>query len=607
MHAMSIPRWFTAVLAVVVGCWLATTPALAQSAENVAVVINDNSDASRRIGEHYAKTRGLPASNVLRIRTITDDAIGRAEYVGTIERPLGQAIRRAGLQDRLLYLVLTKGVPLRILGTSGITGTVASVDSELTLLYRRLVGTPVAVDGGIDNPYYLGAREIGAARPFSHREHDIYLVTRIDAYTVDQAIALIDRAQAPVKDGRIVLDQRGSGVGDQWMAEAASRLSAQGHAPRVLLENTAKPARGEKPVLGYYSWGASDPANRVRSVGMGFAPGAIAANLASFDARTFRQPPDNWQPTGSPDKAAWFQGSADALVGDLIRDGVSGVSGQVEEAYAFGALRPEILFPAYLTGFNLAEAYYLATPFLSWQAVVIGDPLIAPFEGKRLSRDEIEDPPDPATGYPGLFAKRRSAALLTADPDVAAAAIPALMRAQALQEQGDSNGARRALEEVVAKSPAAWAPLLAIAQLDEALGDHDAAIERYRKVIELRPNEATALNNLAYALAVRRNAPAEALPLAERAARAAPGNPAVFDTVAWIHYLLGNTELAAKLYEPILRLAPGQPEIRLHAALVYMAVGNIARAEVELKEAVRLDPMLESRQEVQRLRLQLRR
>ena len=311
--------------------WLAAAVVHGQSAEHVAIVVNDNSADSRRIAEHYARTRGLPESNVLRIQTSSDDAIERDAYVRTIEQPLGVAIKRAGLQDRLLYLVLTKGVPLRIVGTTGLSGTQASVDSELTLLYRHLVGQSTPVEGKIDNPYYLGVREIGEARPFSHREHDIYLVTRIDAFTVDQALAVIDRAQAPAMgvralEGHIVLDQRGvAGSGDQWIEQAAKRLADQGQQSRVVVETTPKPARDEKAVLGYYSWGASDLANRVRSVGIGFVPGSIAANLASFDARTFRQPPDDWRPTGLPDKAKWFEGSGDALIGDLIRDGVTGV------------------------------------------------------------------------------------------------------------------------------------------------------------------------------------------------------------------------------------------------------------------------------------------
>lgn len=589
--------------------WLAAPSAVhGQSAENVAVIVNDNSADSQRVAEHYARTRGLPASNVLRIRTSTGDAIERAEYLRTIEQPLALAIRRAGLQDRLLYLVLTKGIPLRVVGTRGTAGTVASVDSELTLLYRRLVGTPLLIDGRLDNPYYLADRPITEARRFSHREHDIYLVTRIDAFTVDQALALIDRAQSPVTEGHVVLDQRGAGgTGDQWMDRAASRLSEQGHSSRVRLEGTAKAARDEESVLGYYSWGASDPENQVRRLALEFVPGAIAANLASFDARTFRQPPDTWRPTASTDKQTWFEGSSDALIGDLIQQGVTGVAGQVDEAYAFGAVRPDILFPAYLAGFNLVEAFYLATPALSWQTVIIGDPLCAPFGKTNLSLEQLEDPADPATGYPGLFAKRRSAVVLAANADVPAAAANALLRSQALLDRGDTAGARKALEEVTTLAPRAVGPLVGLAQLEEAVGDYDSAIARYRRILELKADDVAALNNLAYALAVRRNAPAEALPLAQRAALARPRNGVILDTLAWVHHLLGNNEVAAKLLEEAVRFEPGVAEIRLHAALVYAAVGNFDRAATELKEALRLDGRLESREEVARLRQQLKR
>src|SRR5688572_22490254 len=588
---MSIHRFRAGALTAVVLYVFAPAALHAQSAENVAVVINDNSADSRNVGEHYARTRNLPAPNVLRIQTSTDEVIQRGEYVLNIERSLSQALRRSGLQDRLLYLVLTKGVPLRIAGSPGVGGTTSSVDSELTLLYRRMVGTPVPVDGRVDNPYFLGTRTVKEAKAFSHRDHDIYLVTRIDAFTANQAMAMIDRAQMPSKEGRIVLDQLGAGgTGDQWMSQAAARLTELGHGPRVLLESTAQPARNEKAVLGYYSLGASDPQNQVRNVEMAFVPGSIAASLASFDARTFKQPPPNWRPTASADRSVWFEGSADALIGDLIASGISGVSGQVSEAYAFGAVRPEILFPAYLAGFNLAEAFYLATPTLSWQTIVIGDPLCAPFGRKPLAPAQLEEPVDPSTGYSGLFGKRRGAVVLAANRDVPDAVLPALMRAQASQDREDVAGARRALEEVVAVAPRALGPLVALAQFDEALGDYDAAISRYRIVIEVQPNHTTALNNLAYALAVRRNAPGEALPFADRAARLAPGNAVIVDTFAWIQHLLGNSELAAKLYEAIVRLDPGQAEIRLHAGLVYMAIGNAGRAEVELREALRLDP-----------------
>ena len=56
--------------------------AVAQSAENVAVVINDNSQASRQIGEYYVRKRGIPPSNVFHIKTSPSDTIDRVTSLG---------------------------------------------------------------------------------------------------------------------------------------------------------------------------------------------------------------------------------------------------------------------------------------------------------------------------------------------------------------------------------------------------------------------------------------------------------------------------------------------------------------------------------------------
>ena len=580
-------------------------PVQAQSAENVAVVINDSSPDSQRIGEHYARTRALPAANVFRIRVSPDETIDRAVYVSSIEAPIAGAIRRAGLQDRVLYLVLTKGIPLRIAGTAGLAGTLSSVDSELTLLYRRMTGQAIPPAGKIDNPYFLGTREVREALPFSHREHDIYLVTRIDAYTLDQALALIDRAQTPSRDGQIVLDQRDGDLtqpGNRWLTEAARRLTEQGHGARVLLEGTAKPAQSGDATLGFYAWGASDPAQRRRTTGMTFAPGAIAASLASANARTFTQPPDNWMPAGSSNPATFFAGSAETLAGDLIRDGVTGVSGQVDEPYVLGAVRPEILFPAYLAGFNLAEAFYLATPTLSWTTIVIGDPLCRPFTGRMLTSADLESAIDSGTELPGLFAERRVAQIAAGAPDLPESAVVHSVRADTLLGRGDRAGGRAALEQAAKLAPSAVALLVTLAQLEEADGLDDAAIGRYQRVIELEPANVIALNNLAYALAVRRNVPAEALPLAKRAASLAPRSGSVLDTWGWVEHLLGNHAVAAKILADAIKLNPAAAETRFHASSVAAALGDRTSAERELKEALRLDPAMEQRDDARQLR-----
>jgi uncharacterized protein (TIGR03790 family) len=558
------------------------------------------------VAEHYIAARQIPESNVFRITTSTDESIDRGEYARTIEEPLAAAIRRAGLHDRLLYLVLTKGIPLRVTGTTGLKGTSASVDSELTLLYRRMTGQVVATGGHIENPYFLGLRELADARRFSHREHDIYLVTRLDGFTVDDALALIDRAARAKADGKIVLDQRaaltGSRSGDEWIERASQRLTQAGHGERVVLETSPKPARDIEGVLGYYGWGGADPENRVRRVGMGFTPGSIAANLTSFDARTFRQPPESWTPSASTNKADWWEGSSDSLIGDLIREGATGVSGQVGEAFVLGAVRPEILFPAYLAGYNLAESYYMATAALSWQLVVVGDPLSAAFTHERLTREQIEDPVEIQTDLPGHFARRRQVVAKRTHSGLSDAAIAMLVRGETLMGRGDTAGAKEALGKAITLAPKAVALYLTLANLEEQAASYHSAIARYRQILEIQPENIIALNNLAYALAVRNKQPTEALPYARKAASLAPRNGSILDTLGWIEHLLGNHEVAAGIFTDAVRVMPADAEVRLHAAVVYAAAGRDEESKKELAEALKLDPSLEQREEVQRLR-----
>src|SRR5687768_8153106 len=76
---LTMARFVNAVVAFLVILGLAA-PALAQSPENVVVVINDNSPDSQRVGEHYIQARAIPSTNVIRIRTLLAESIERREY-----------------------------------------------------------------------------------------------------------------------------------------------------------------------------------------------------------------------------------------------------------------------------------------------------------------------------------------------------------------------------------------------------------------------------------------------------------------------------------------------------------------------------------------------
>jgi uncharacterized protein (TIGR03790 family) len=574
--------------------------ARAQSAVNVVVVANDASPASVEIAEYYVSRRGIPADHLIRIRTITADQITRLQFATEIQAPIARWLTRHAAQDRILFIVLTKGVPLRIAGTPGRKGTSSSVDSELTVLYRRMTGQPIGPNGPVENPYFLGDKPIAEATRFSHATQDLFLVTRLDGFTTDEAKALVDRGMAAATGGRVLLDQR-AGLNqkpNEWLAAAAKKLEEQGHGSRVLLEQTSRTVEPQGNVFGYYSWGSNDPAINERDLGLEFSPGALAAMFVSTDARTFTEPPPDWKPGRGGSRQAFFADSPQSLTGDLVRAGVTGAAGYVAEPFLDSSVRPDILFPAYFAGFTLAEAFYLATPALSWQTVIVGDPLCAPFAKTSVAAADLDPPIDKATEMPTLFSRRR---LVNSGLKTDSAAGTLLLRAEVRIARDDRDGARQALEEAVRIDDSLIDAWRGLSSLYEEAQDYDKAAQVYRKLIDRDPKDASALNNLAYALAVREHQPAEALPLAERALLLQPRNPTIADTVGWIKHLLGDHAGALKLLEPAAKALPENADVQLHVAVVYAASGRIADATAALKRAEEKDPAVKDRPEYQQV------
>jgi uncharacterized protein (TIGR03790 family) len=583
------------------GLGAAASAAYAQTGRQVLLVVNAASPASAQIGEHYAKARGVPADQIIKLTLPLKDEISQTDYTTLIERPLAAWFAASGAQDRILYLVLTKGVPIRVAGSGGLQGTTASVDSQLTLLYRRMVGAPVPIQGRVANPYYLGTGEIAQAKPFTHEAHDIFLVSRLDGYTVEDVLRLIDRGKAPGSRGTFVLDQRVALLerANTWLETAADRLSALGLKDRVLLDATGRVVTNEKDVLGYYSWGSNDTAVKQRDFGLTFAPGALAAMFVSTDGRTFTAPPDTWQIGVWEKPETHYAGSPQSLAGDLIRAGVTGIAAHVGEPYLDATIRPEILFPAYVSGFNLIEAYYLAMPYLSWQTVVIGDPLCAPFPRTAPPQTSIEPPPDSISELPAFYSARRVQELLSQLKGVQPAPVRLLLRGDVRRARGDQAGYRLALEQVVASDPTIALAQMSLASVYESAGEYDKAMERYREVLKNVPNDVGALNNLAYGLAVHRGVPAEALPLAQRAFTASNGAPLVADTLGWIFHLTGDRMQALRYTQMAAEGAPRNGEVRYHYAAALANAGDSGRAAKELAAALELDPTLKTRRDVQ--------
>ncbi len=358
----------TRARAIVCACFLAT--ACGQSPDRVLLVVNDNSPLSRAIGDYYAHARNIPSRNICHLKTTAEETVDREIFIREIAGPIGDFLRKQGLQDSIYYIVTTGGLPLKIPGTGGLNATSASVDSELALLYSDLRdGKPHALAGPIPNPFF-GKRD----QPFSHPQFPIYLVTRLAAYDLDGVKAMIDRSLHAANRGKFILDMSSpeDGQGNDWLRTAAILLPAD----RVVLDETTRPLYDQRDVIGYASWGSNDANHNRRFPGFHWLPGGIATAFVSTDGRTFERPPKTWVPGRSwTTPSSWFAYSPQSLVADSILEGATGGSGHVYEPYLTFTPRPDLLLPAYYNGRNLAESYYLAIPALSWQNIVIGDPL----------------------------------------------------------------------------------------------------------------------------------------------------------------------------------------------------------------------------------------
>jgi uncharacterized protein (TIGR03790 family) len=343
-----------------------------QTPDQVLVVVNKQSVPSRQIGQYYLKKRGVPLANFCAIDTAPEEQIARKIYTEQVEAPIGKCLTAGNLVETILYIVTTYGVPLAIVGTpaDSLQNEAASVDSELTLLYQRLHGRTLPLPGAIPNPFFRQKDT-----PFRHPQFPMYLVTRLAAYDMAGMKGMVDRALIARNTGKFVIDARGGDdtPGNQWLRTAALLLPKD----RVLLNEGADVVTNQKDVIGYASWGSNDKQRNQRFLHFHWLPGAIATEFVSTDGRTFRPPPDAWQPGHNwEDKSAWFAGTPQTLTADYIAEGVSGASGQTWEPFLNWCPRPDFVLPAYFAGRNLAESFYLGIQGLSWMNIVVGDPLM---------------------------------------------------------------------------------------------------------------------------------------------------------------------------------------------------------------------------------------
>jgi tetratricopeptide (TPR) repeat protein len=120
-------------------------------------------------------------------------------------------------------------------------------------------------------------------------------------------------------------------------------------------------------------------------------------------------------------------------------------------------------------------------------------------------------------------------------------------------------------------------------------GSSDSSDAHYRRALQLEPDNALALNNLAYSLTQRRVQLDQARAMAWRAVQSEPQNAAYADTYAWVLYQLGEYQDARFYIERAISLGGNATHFE-HLGDILWALGDTIGATSAWRQALTRDP-----------------
>ena len=353
--------------------------------------------------------------------TSLDDTISRADYKKTIAEPIIAKLYSPELIGKIKCLLTTYGVPVKVgkgeplkglekilkslqdqiqelKTTNNKTGQAAPVrsparkeknDRRLARLQSqvdRIFGkeTDASVDSELSmvlcedydlyrwQPNRLKNDVLGL-------NFDTLMVSRLDGPDPQIAKNLVDKAIAAEKtglNGTAYIDSRGIpddkkpysyGHFDQSLRNLAILITLRTQIPVVQNSTEQLFQPGECPgtaiYCGWYSVKKYIDAFE-------FADGAVGYHISSFEAADLRDPNSTqWCPA-------------------MLNRGITATIGAVTEPYLHSFPEPKEFFLELFNGRCLVEAFYYTKRFNSWQIVLIGDPLYAPFRKAQAAVDD---------------------------------------------------------------------------------------------------------------------------------------------------------------------------------------------------------------------------
>ena len=394
-------------------CFLPAQSSFALLPEEVLLIVNRTVADSQTLADEYRTARNVPSENILRVSMTDKEDCSRREYEKKLVTPLRKYLA-SHPEKKIRCLLLFYGIPLRVAAPELTdaewrkveelkynrkqiewrlkhknlskeekqkqqqeskqlgqqikalrhTDQRAAIDSEIALV----LSLSYSLDRWQPNPFFVGF----SRKKLPFNKDQVLFVSRLDGPTpavVRRVIADSIYAEQHGLRGNAWFDARwpqpkkkqlqGYALYDASIHKAAA-VTKQLSSLTVHLDETEKLFQpGEAPdaalYCGWYSLGKYVDA-------FSWQRGAVGYHIASSECTTLKK-------KGSQ---VWCK--------RMLEEGVAVTIGPVAEPYVQGFPLPEIFFSFLLDGYyTLAESYFLSLPYLSWQMVLIGDPLYRPF------------------------------------------------------------------------------------------------------------------------------------------------------------------------------------------------------------------------------------
>ena len=155
------------------------------------------------------------------------------------------------------------------------------------------------------------------------------------------------------------------------------------------------------------------------------------------------------------------------------------------------------------------------------------------------------------------------------------------------RELGQYDAALASFEQAGTADPHNAGAFLNQATLLDSLGKKKEAADAYNKVLGINPENALALNNLAFLEADTGTNLDQAMTFAERAKKEAPNSPDISDTLGYVYYQKNLNSEALRIFRQIVQDNPQKSTFHFHLAMALRKDGDKQGARAEAEKALK--------------------